>query len=473
MKIYKSIIAALAVSLTVASCSDEFLNDPAPTNSVPPELIYDSFEGAHAYMSGILRLMRGQYLDTQTGNLGSMYFARTVKGNDVLISSNWFLNDYAHLFKDANQSRTDFTWKFSYDIIKHVNTLIQGVNASSTITQEDKDYLVSQALGIRAFYYFELSLEYQQTYVFNPDLDAPPIYDEPTLVGKPMSTQRELYAFIESDLLKAIEIGSEDRTDKSYFNTNVYHAVLARVYQVMGNWAGAEEHANLAYGGATVAAVLDPASYDDGFSNLNNREWIWGTPQSDDQSAYYWTAPHPFFEHYVTAYANAFINIGFTNKFSGTDVRNVFENPYELPDTDFRSRVTTKFAFSFNSATPILRTAEMILIEAEAKMHNGDENGGHDLLYALQVNRDPNAVKSSNTGATLYDELYLERRKELYGEMGVEWYDAKRLRRGINRDPIHQSPVNLTPDDKRFILKIPISEIDSNPLIDETVNANR
>lgn len=469
MKIYKSIIAALAVSLTVASCSDDFLNDPVPTDSVPPELIYNSYEGAHAYMSGIIRRMRGQYRDTQTGNLGSMYFARTVKGNDVLISSNWFINDYAHLFREANQGRSLFTWDFSFDLIKHVNTLIQGVTASETITQEDKDFLVSQAMGIRAFYYFELSLEFQQTYLFNPDLDAPPIYKEPTLEGKPMSTQRELYAFIIEDLQNAIEIGSSDRTDKSYFNTDVYHAVLARVYQVMGNWPEAESHAKLAYGGV-VASALDAPGYKDGFDDIDNIEWIWGNAQNETQSAYYYTAPHPFFDQ---GYANAFMNINFVNKFSATDVRNIFANPLGLPDNNFRARVTRKFVFSFSAATPILRTPEMILIEAEAKMHNGDEVGGHDLLFALQKNRDINAVRSSNTGLALYEELYLERRKELYGEMGVEWYDAKRLRRGITRDAIHQSPIVLTPDDKRFMLQIPQEEIDSNPNIDESVNANR
>ena len=29
----------------------------------------------------------------------------------------------------------------------------------------------------------------------------------------------------------------------------------------------------------------------------------------------------------------------------------------------------------------------------------------------------------------LIEEILIERRKELYGEMGVEWFDAKRLRR--------------------------------------------
>ena len=75
----------------------------------------------------------------------------------------------------------------------------------------------------------------------------------------------------------------------------------------------------------------------------------------------------------------------------------------------------------------------MILIEAEAKFRQGDEEGARDLLFALQSNRDPEAVNAMNTGSALEEEILLERRKEMYGEFGVEWFDAKRLQRGIVR----------------------------------------
>ncbi len=41
----------------------------------------------------------------------------------------------------------------------------------------------------------------------------------------------------------------------------------------------------------------------------------------------------------------------------------------------------------------------MILVEAEAKYYNSDPTGAHNLLFALQLNRDASAVKSTNTGA--------------------------------------------------------------------------
>ena len=120
-----------------------------------------------------------------------------------------------------------------------------------------------------------------------------------------------------------------------------------------------------------------------------------------------------------------------------------------------------------------MRTPEMILIEAEAMYHQGQETEAHDLLFKLQSNRDPYAVKSAATGSALLEEILLERRKEMYGEFGVEWFDAKRLQRGIVRGANHRVVLTLDPNDKRFFLKIPQTEIDSNPNIDASVNDGR
>ena len=117
----------------------------------------------------------------------------------------------------------------------------------------------------------------------------------------------------------------------------------------------------------------------------------------------------------------------------------------------------------------------MLLIEAEAKARLGDETEAADLLFELQKNRDINAIPSGNNGESLIEEILVERRKELYGENGIEWYDAKRLRVGISRTGNHRikSAANLQPDDKKFYLKIPQKEIDANNLIDSSVNNNR
>ena len=252
-------------------------------------------------------------------------------------------------------------------------------------------------------------------------------------------------------------------------NKAVAQGIFARVLLVtQDNWSLCEQLAHDAYGG-TPENVLSPEQYTDGFDKMEDNEWIWAMHQQEDQSAYYTMAPHSFV--HPDGYGNFYINRHFIDTFSDTDVRKLFEENTGVPL--YQKFRTTKFDFSFACDAPLMRTPEMILMEAEAKFWQGDPTGAAKLLYALQKNRDRKAVASGNTGEDLFNEILLERRKELYGEIGVEFFDLKRLRRPMKRDANHKSIVNLEKDDTRYYLKIPQMEIDANSNITKAVNQNR
>ena len=357
-------------------------------------------------------------------------------------------------------------------MINQLNLLIDGVKKSSKLSEPEKDAFLGQGYALRAFYYFQLAMEFQHTYSYDTSLPAPPIYKEPALEGKAMSTMGELYDFILSDLNTAVEIVPETRVNKSYINRNVAYAILARVHQVMGNWQEAANAAAIARQGFE----LSPSEYRLGFDDINAREWIWGMPQRADQSNYFYIAPHAFTDNVNDGYGLAFWNKEFVSLFTPTDVRNTFVDLYKVGNgNQYYARASSKFTFDFSSDIPIIRFPEMLLIEIEAKARLGNESEASGLLLSLQKNRDPNASASGNSGNALIEEILVERRKELYGEMGVEWFDAKRLRRGITRTGNHRvgSSASLLPDDKKFFLKIPQKEIDTNSFIDESINSNR
>ncbi|MDO6491958.1 MULTISPECIES: RagB/SusD family nutrient uptake outer membrane protein [unclassified Cellulophaga] len=459
----------IITSFIFVGCSEDYLSDPEPTEVVAESVIFGTREGVEAFLSGINRRARGQFTRTDSGGLNSMYFARTVKGNDLIHARSWFSFDYDNDNREPTYTRTVFSWEFPYYMINQLNSCINGVEASA-LSEIDKTELIGQAKALRGFYYFQLALEFQEGYTAsNRDLPAPPIYTELSLEGKPMGTLGELYDFIVDDLTTAVSTLPKDRLGKSYINVDVANGILARVYLTMGNWKGAEDAANAAYGG-DVASVLDSKSYGNGFDDINNKEWIWGLPQTGDQTNYYYNAPSAFIDNVNDAYNNMYINEFFSNEFTATDARNTF---VVGTAPNYTKVTSTKFIFAFSSDIVIMRTAEMILIEAEAKFRQGDEIGARDLMYELQSDRDPLAVKSTNTGSALEEEILLERRKELYGEIGVEWFDAKRLQRGIVRTPNHRIVKTLEPNDKRFYLKIPQVEIDANENIDDSVNSGR
>jgi hypothetical protein len=123
----------------------------------------------------------------------------------------------------------------------------------------------------------------------------------------------------------------------------------------------------------------------------------------------------------------------------------------------------------FSDDVVMMRVAEMYLIEAEAKAELGEADAG-DMLFELQSNRDPNAVKSGNTGQDLVDEILVERRKELYGEIGVSFLDIKRRQIPLVRTGNHPEAYkfNFPSNSENFILRIPQREIDSNVNITES-----
>ena len=462
----------ILILLTLICCKDDFLNDPKPSGSVNSSVIFQSKEAAESLISGILRLTRLTYEKTDSAGLYSIFFARVVKGNDLILGNNWYMFDYENDNREPTYRRTTFNWEFPYSIINQVNLLIDGVSESNFLIQSEKNELLSQAFTLRAFYYFQLSMEFQHTYNYDPGLPAPPIYKKPASEGKQMSSLAEMYNFIIEDLELAVKHSSLERINKSYINRNVAYAVLAQVYQVMGNWEQAENAAKKARENYPLSA----SEYTKGFNEMSSSCWIWAMPQQLNQSNYFDIAPHSFTDNQSDGYGQAFWNKEFVSLFSESDVRNTFFNIYNQEDENqYNFWSSSKFKFDFTSDIPIIRSAEMYLIEAEAKVRLGKDAEAIELLFELQKNRDSTAMNSGNTGQALIEEILIERRKELYGEIGVEWFDAKRLQRGIYRNGNHRimNSADLQPNDKKFFLKIPQDEIDANIYIDESINSNR
>ena len=116
-----------------------------------------------------------------------------------------------------------------------------------------------------------------------------------------------------------------------------------------------------------------------------------------------------------------------------------------------------------------MRSSEMYLIEAEAKVRLGDNAGAATVLSALIKTRDASYVTSTKTGTALLDEILLHRRIELWGE-GHRFLDLKRMNAPLNRNGAnHIASVvllyDVAPGDVRWEFLIPRREINANTAI--------
>ncbi len=467
-KYYTKFLLMLFV-LGFTSCSEEFLDSPKDTTGVNSDLIFSERSIAQSYVSGILANYKGQYRTVDVGGLYAMYFARAVKGNDLIQAVSWYTFDYGHENREATYRRTNFTWDFNYENINFANILIDGVTNSETLSSADKKEFIAQGKFFRAYHLFQLLLEFAPNFKKNQSLIRIPIYTNSSTIssieGNPPVALSEVMDQIKKDLDDAILDLPTNRIGKSYINKAVAQAIMTRVLAVsQDDWAKMSFLAKAAYGGNANTAVVS-SNWRNGFNNMSDQEWLWGLFQNGtDETNFYWGHAAPMMDHLTLSYSATYADPDFVSEFSNTDVRNTFRDIYNVStSTPWREFVSTKYTFTFASDIPILRKSEMVLFDAEAQYHLSNEASARNLLFALQSARDPNAVMSTNTGQALLDEILLERKKEFYGEFGPQWFDAKRYSLPINRNNIHRVPINIPADDNLLFLKIPQTEIDNNP----------
>lgn len=470
------IMSMVAFLVSLNSCSEEFVEEPVDTSGVTDAAIFANRNNAQTFVNGILANYKGQYRTVDVGGLYAMYYARAVKGDDIIQAVSWYRFDYGHENREPAFRRTNFSWDFNYENVNFANTLIAGVQNSTQLSESDKREFIAKGKFFRGLHLFELLLEFCPNYNNNRELVRIPLYTEPTSLETatgseplPMST---VYNQVIQDLEDAVADLPDTRQGKSFINKAVAQAVLTRVLSVtQDDWSKVSAMARAAYGGDASAAVQS-TNWGNGFGDMSDQEWLWALFQNgSDETNFFWGHAAPMMDHLTLSYNATYFDPDFVDEFSDTDSRKLFFDIYGVSATEpWREFISTKYAFTFASDIPIIRKSEMVLFDAEAQYQLGNTTGAQDLLFALQSARDANAVKSTSTGQALLDEILLERKKEFYGEFGPQWFDAKRYNLAITRNDTHRVTLTVPADSNLFFLKIPQDEIDLNPNYDERFN---
>ncbi|MFD2570424.1 RagB/SusD family nutrient uptake outer membrane protein [Spirosoma soli] len=478
----------MALGLLTTACEQEYL-ETSPTGSVDAGAAYATTKNATAAINGIYRAMVVRYLDSQ-GHFGhpAMMIILDVLGEDVLISNTsntWHLTETRW---QAHRSETsvgdEMPYRMYYRIIGNANIAIANIgNAAGT--QAERNQIKGEALGLRAFSYFNLVQLYGKRYDAaakpNSQLGVPLVL-APTTEGLPRATVEEVYAQINKDLAEAATLLTSTRTFKSHINLEVIKGFQARVALTQQNWADAAKYAAEARKGFTLMSV---AQYQDGFSDISNPEWIWGFDHLEDQSEFFGA-----FHSYISSNFNS-TNIRVSPKVINSAL-------YEqIPTTDVRSKMWVKTPTAANSVVPTggvrvpyitqkfrlpgtpststmgdipyMRAAEMYLIEAEAQARLGNTAAAASTLFDLVSKRDPSYKLSTKTGTGLIDEILFNRRVELWGE-GFRFTDLKRMDLPLNRNGANANSAvvvlfDVKAGDNQWEFLIPRRELNANKAI--------
>lgn len=504
----KKIIFSLLVAALLASCSSDNLYQD-PTNGL-------STSTAVQTKSNVGMVLTGAY--DQTGHYYYMTIGQIAlddMGDDEMLSNGAFgfspykwnqytydYTQYARINDGWWSSYCSYLWRKAYTAIDQCNLIIENAD---NLPNGCEDYL-AQAHGLRGWNFLNLYHLFCPAYL-NKTLGgdngkglflrlSSASSDKSTVV--PRSDLKASLQQIIDDFTYAYEHCTS--TSNYYVNKKSAALFLARTYLEMGNYQKASEFAEVAASNTFDGTnLMSQQEYQSGFMTANS-EWLWGFKFDEESTNIY--ASIPSFYHAATAmdanstfgtanygkqvpgekvdnrvtyleenaidYVVGYGTIRFAKSFTDifkkdengiwTDCRALFPFYIDSKDGYFTAKFNNRSTLGV-ADYPMARIAEAYLIEAEAKFKLGDAATGLRVLNALQVKRG-----GSVSAAINIDEIWKERRRELYGE-GFALTDLKRLNLPLHREGEDQwsSTKDLPADSPRMMFPIPDDELDYNP----------
>ena len=416
----KNIIFKFSISLMVmcffCNC-DSFVEIDLPPGQLNTPSVFEDRTTANAAMADLYTKLRDSGLITGNGtglsNLMGNYTDELIYYGSATTGIPPFYNNTL----TANNGTVASLWNDSYNQIYSANAIIQGVAASASLRQTDKDQLTGEALFVRALIHFYLVNLYGAVpYITTTD------YEINRHAGR-LATEL-VYQSIITDLVQAQNLIQEDyvAAERIRPNKGAVNALLARVYLYHGDWA---EAAN------TASVVLSDGQY--GLeSNVNmvflkgSTSTIWqfkpmaeGVNTAEGGNFVFTSGPPPFValrEDLVNAFEPGdYRRISWIGTVSDGSTTWYFANKY-------KEQTNTGSSVEFSI---VLRLSEQFLIRAEARVRQDELSGAKDDLNVVR-----HAAGLGNTPAVsqqeIIDAILRERRVELFTEYGHRFFDLKR-----------------------------------------------
>ena len=324
----------------------------------------------------------------------------------------------------ANNQTIEKSWSRFYTVIYNANAVLEGLAASSVVTDSLRWQWSGEAKFVRALNYF---------YLVNLFGDVPLVLSTDYYPNKslPRSAVRDVYTQVIADLkeaaglLPAVRHRSDTTVPGNIRATKwAANALLARVYLYRQDWASAIAMATSVIDGGRFMLCADPS-----------QTFLKGSPETIFQL-------QAVLNKNNSAEALLFLPVSGMPAYAITPalLRSI-ERGDQRKTTWMARHINGKdtlyypFKYKVRTSTPakeytvVLRLAEMYLIRAEASARLGLLEGATGALADLQKVRDRAGLTAPVTGndKAVLAAIEQERQVEFFAEWGHRLFDLKRL----------------------------------------------
>lgn len=492
MKRIGHIIISVVFTLSTVSCND-FL-DSYPSYAVNPDVeVSDSVA---------IALTNACYKPLQASNLYNMriWSLDIVAGNSEVGAGGG--DDGVETVQCANFAAAAdnafalYIWRSPWVGIGQCNTVIRSLEVEGLDTDEAiRLRSLGEAYFLRAHYYYILVRLFGGVPIRTVPHDA----TDPTDIAR--SSLAECYELIISDCQKAISLlparSSYGITDKNRVGREAALAMLADVYLTWQSDSHYEDVINLCNQITEMGYDLTKCPFEDNFGiNADNSEEalftvgysgstqydFWGGdnqsswlscfmgPRNSDivAGSYGWNQPtEEFMSQWETGDLRKPLTVFYQGcpPFEGKS----YNKAWSYTGYNVRKFLVSKTYSPDYNTNPadfvVYRYADVLLKKAEALNELGRTDEARDPLNIVRSRAGLKEIQRGETQASMRDIIIKERRMELAFE-GHRWFDMIRLDGGQYALDFLRS-IGKSPTPERLLLPIPLTEMDSNNLMEQ------
>jgi len=406
----------LGILLIPMSCK-KWIETDFPNNQLPTQLVFENEQTAESALSDLYATLWNNSLIS--GGIEGLGLLTSVYADDINTIYAPGVNSVADLFYNSqisNNSVVNNTWTNSYKQIYVSNSIIEGVRNSKSLSPEVKNRITGETIFLRSLLYFYLhqifgEIPYTNTtdYNLNSQLSRMP--------------KNEFLLKLENDLSEAVKLLPEGfrNSERIYPNKYAGLLVLAKLKMLMNRNNEAEV---LLQSIVQSPSFVFQADISKVFQKTGSHI-LWQLKPSINNEA----TKEALLYNFTATPLSFMVNMNLVNQFSNNDLRKqqYITAVTNQTQTNYKvSKYRNLAGNNPNEYSVIMRLEEVNFLLAETLIKQGKVADGLPWINKTRLRAGLAVLPTTLTADLALDELRTEKRKEMFAEQGIRFFDIKR-----------------------------------------------